>query len=48
MQGGIEVAYFSNRKLYVTDGEYINSLKVGKYAFFPSDNGNLSFKKVVQ
>ena len=47
-QGGIEVAYFSNRKLYVTDGEYINSLKVGKYSFFPRANGNLSFKKVVQ
>ena len=48
MQGGTEVAYFSNRKLYVTDGEYINSLKVGKYSFFPRANGNLSFKKVVQ
>lgn len=44
---GVEVAYFSNRKLYVNDGEYINSLKLGKFAFIPRNNGNLSFKKVV-
>ena len=46
-EGVNEVAYFSNRKLYVTDGEYINSLKLGKFAFIPRENGNLSFKKVV-
>ncbi len=42
-----EVAYFSNNKFYVTDGEFIKSLRVGKYAFIPRENGNLSFKKVV-
>lgn len=47
MQNNVEVAYFSNRKLYVNDGEYINSLKIGNYAFVPRQNGNLSFKKVV-
>lgn len=47
LNGGVEVAYFSNRKLYVNDGEYINSLKLGKFAFLPRANGNLSFKKVV-
>lgn len=47
LQGGSEVAYFSNAKLYVTDGEYTNSLQLGKFAFIPRDNGNLSFKKVV-
>ena len=41
------VAYLENRKLYVTDGEFINSLKIGKFAFIPRKNGNLSFKKVV-
>ena len=46
IENGIEVAYFSNRKLYVNDGEYINSLKLGNYAFIPRANGNLSFKKV--
>ena len=45
-QGTLEVAYFSNAKMNVTDGEFINSLKIGKFAFIPRDNGNLSFKKV--
>lgn len=46
LEGNAEVAYFSNRKLYVTDGEYINSLRLGSFAFLPRANGNLSFKKV--
>lgn len=46
LQNGIEVAYFSNNKLYVIDGEFINSLKLGKFAFIPRSTGNLSFKKV--
>ena len=47
LENNVEVAYLSNNKLYVTDGEYINSLKLGKFAFMPRSNGNLSFKKVV-
>ena len=47
LQGSLEVAYFSNQKLYVRDGEYINSLQLGNFAFLPRANGNLSFKKVV-
>ena len=47
LESNLEVAYFSNRKLYVTDGEYIRSLKLGKFAFLPRANGNLSFVKVV-
>ena len=47
LQNNTEVAYFSNRKLYVTDGEYTNSLQLGKFAFIPRSNGNLSFKKIV-
>lgn len=46
LQSGIEVAYFSNNKLYVTDGEFMNSLQIGNFAFIPRSNGNLSFKKV--
>lgn len=45
IQNNIEVAYFSNRKLYVTDGEYTNSLTLGNFAFTPRANGNLSFRK---
>lgn len=46
LQDNAEVAYFSDRKLYVTDGEYTNSLQLGSFAFMPRTNGNLSFKKI--
>ncbi len=46
LQSNSEVAYFSNNKLYVTDGEFLNSLQVGKFAFKPRANGSLSFGKV--
>lgn len=46
LQSGAEVAYFSNQKLYVTDGTFLNSLQLGNFAFLPRSNGNLSFKKV--
>jgi len=46
LQDGAEVAYFSNRKLYVTDTQIMHSLQLGNFAFMPRDNGNLSFKKI--
>ena len=46
LQNNVEVAYFSDRKLYVTDGEYTNSLQLGEFAFIPRANKNLSFKKI--
>lgn len=46
IQDNAEVAYFSDRKLYVTDGEYTNSLQLGSFAFIPRSNKNLSFKKI--
>jgi len=45
LQDGAEVAYFSNRKLYVTDAQFLHSLQLGSFAFMPRANGNLSFKK---
>lgn len=45
LQDGAEVAYFSDRKLYVTDAEILHSLQLGSFAFMPRANGNLSFKK---
>lgn len=42
-----EVAYFSQNKLYVNDGEFLVSLKLGKFAFMPRDDGGgLDFRKV--
>lgn len=46
LQNASEVAYFSNQKLFVTNGEYTNSLRLGNFAFIPRENKNLSFKKV--
>jgi hypothetical protein len=46
MNGSNEVAYVNKDKLYITDGEFLAQLGVGKFAFTPGANGNLSFKKV--
>lgn len=47
LENGAEIAYWQNRKFYAADGEFINSLQLGNFAFLPRANGNLSFKKVV-
>jgi hypothetical protein len=46
LQDGAEVAYLSNRKLYITDAQILHSLQLGSFAFMPRANGNLSFKKI--
>lgn len=46
VQDGAEVAYFSDRKLHVTDAQFLHSLQIGNFAFMPRANGNLSFKKI--
>ena len=46
LDAGMEVAYFSNNKLYVTDGEFLHSLQLGNFAFMPRESGNLSFGKL--
>ncbi len=47
MENGSVIAYWRNRKFYAVDGEFINSLRLGKFAFIPRASGNLSFTKVV-
>ena len=42
-----ELAWFANDVLHVTEGEFMTELTIGKFAFKPNTNGNLSFKKVV-
>ena len=37
-----EVAYLSNNKLYVTQAEILSKLIIGRFAFEPQTNGNLS------
>lgn len=46
LDGGAEVAYFSNKQLFVLDGHFLNSLRLGKFSFLPRENGNLSLVKV--
>ena len=46
--GSKEVAYISKDKLYITDGEFLTNLYIGKFGLTPREQtGNLSFRKVV-
>ena len=46
LDSGAEVAYFSNSQLVVTDANFLQSLRIGRFAFVPRENGNLSLVKV--
>ena len=48
LDDGAEVAYFSDQKLVVLDGHFLQSMRVGSFAFVPRANGNLSLLKVVE
>ena len=48
LDDGAEVAYLSNKRLYVTDGQFLQTLRVGSFEFRPRANGNLSLMKVVE
>lgn len=45
-QSGSEVAYVSNNTLFITDGNFLNSLRIGQFSFIPRANGSLDFKRV--
>ena len=45
LENNTEVAYMSNGRLYVSDGEFLTTLQLGNYTFAPRANGNLSFFK---
>ena len=49
LEDGLEIAYISNKKLYITDAEVRNKLTIGNpdngyFDFIPRKNGNLSVK----
>ncbi|MFM1580734.1 phage tail spike protein [Helcococcus bovis] len=46
IDNGNEVAYFSNNKLYVYDGHFLNSLIIGNFGFFVEENQSVSFSKI--
>lgn len=45
-ENGIEFAYMSKSQLFITDVTVLKRLIIGKFAFIPRENGNLSFIKV--
>ena len=47
IQNGAEVAYITNNQLYITDGTFLVSLRIGNFGYIPRPNGSLDFKKVV-
>lgn len=47
VNGYPELAYISNDVLYITEGEFLTQMRIGKFGFTPGAKGNLSFKKVV-
>lgn len=42
LNNGAEVAYFSNKQMVVTDGEFLHSLIIGNIGILPRENGNTS------
>lgn len=46
LDDGAEVAYISDKQLYITDAHFLHSLQLGSFAFVPRENGNLSLIKV--
>ena len=46
IDSGAEVAYLSNKQLVVLDGHFLNSMRIGRFAWLPRENGNLSLVKV--
>ena len=46
LQNGVEVAYISDNKLYIYDGEFLNSLTIGRWVFIVESDGGLSINYV--
>ena len=45
LENETEVAYMNNNRLYITNGEFIDTLQLGNFTFSPRTSGNLSFFK---
>lgn len=46
LDGSLEVAWITNKQLTITDATFLNSLRIGKFAWIPRRSGNLSLVKV--
>ena len=45
-KNGAKVTYISDQTMYITDGQFTQSLKIGNFGFVPRANGSLDFKKI--
>ena len=41
-----KVTYINDQTMYITDGQFTQSLKIGNFGFVPRANGSLDFKKI--
>lgn len=41
-----KVTYINDKTMYITDGQFTQSLKIGNFGFIPRANGSLDFKKI--
>ena len=46
LKDGAKVTYINDKTMYITDGQFTESLKVGAFGLVPRANGSLDFKKV--
>lgn len=45
-KNGAKVTYINDQTMYITDGQFTQSLKIGNFGFVPRTNGSLDFKKI--
>lgn len=46
LESSSEVAYMSNNKLYIQDGEILDRFMIGRFAFYPRANGNMTLRYI--
>lgn len=46
LQNNVEVAYISNKQLYITNARITERLEIGNFAFFPRENGNMTLRYI--
>lgn len=45
-KNGAKVTYINDQTMYITDGQFTQSLNIGNFGFVPRANGSLDFKKI--
>lgn len=45
-KNGAKVTHINDQTMYITDGQFTQSLKIGNFGFVPRANGSLDFKKI--